>query len=223
MPEHDCRAARSRRSRPDERLVLDPMRPARRRHSLFDPVGVLMCPRTTSPGCHLERGCASRSVEPAIVRDHHRAAGEVEQRLLEARSVSTSSSFVGSSSRSDPPLRRLRQVDAVALAAREVADPLLLVGAAEVGPDVLARRVASFLPSSITSWLPDISFQTVFSGSDRREPGRRTPAQRCLRPSARQCPEPPRPRSSEQRRRTPVRADHADDATQAGARRSCPR
>ena len=59
-----------------------------------------------------------------------------------ARSVSTSRSFVGSSSRSTLPPEReeLREVDAVALAAREVADALLLVGAAEVEPrDVLAR------------------------------------------------------------------------------------
>ena len=49
-----------------------------------------------------------------------------------ARSVSTSRSLVGSSSSSTlPPLcEQLREVQAVALAAREHADALLLVGAA---------------------------------------------------------------------------------------------
>ena len=51
-----------------------------------------------------------------------------------ARSVSTSRSLVGSSSSStlQPLPQQLGQVDAVALAAGEVADFLLLVGAVEV-------------------------------------------------------------------------------------------
>ena len=41
--------------------------------------------------------------EPAVVRDHHGAAGEVEQCIPRARSVSTSRSLVGSSSSSRLP------------------------------------------------------------------------------------------------------------------------
>ncbi len=53
-----------------------------------------------------------------------------------ARSVSTSRSFVGSSSSSrlQPRRKQLGQVHAVPLAARQIADLLLLVGAGEIEP-----------------------------------------------------------------------------------------
>src|SRR5689334_9018967 len=74
--------------------------------------------------------------EPAVVRDHHGAAGEVEQgfferaqrvdvevvrRLVEQQHVAAA-------------LQQLRQVHAVALATRQLPDRLLLVAALEVEP-----------------------------------------------------------------------------------------
>ena len=73
--------------------------------------------------------------EPAVVADHDGAARERERApSSSARSVSTSRSLVGSSSSSTlpPALQHLGQVDAVALAAGQLADLLLLVGALEV-------------------------------------------------------------------------------------------
>ena len=55
-------------------------------------------------------------------------------------------------------------MDAVALAAGEVADSLLLVGAPKLNQETYWRELTSRVPSAITSWLPEISFQTVFSG-----------------------------------------------------------
>ena len=72
--------------------------------------------------------------EPAVVADHHRAAGEGQQRLLE-RAQRVDVEVVGGlveQQQVAAALEQLGQVDAVALAAREVADLLLLVGALEV-------------------------------------------------------------------------------------------
>ena len=82
-----------------------------------------------------------------------------------ARSVSTSRSLVGSSSSSTlaPDLQHLGEVHAVALAAGELADLLLLVGALEV-ERARHRRASSprCLPSRMLSWPPEISSQTFF-------------------------------------------------------------
>ena len=79
--------------------------------------------------------------EPAIVRDHDGAAGELQQRVLE-RAQRVDVEVVGrlvQQQQVAAGAQQLRQVDAVALAAREVGDALLLVAALEVEPrDVLA-------------------------------------------------------------------------------------
>ena len=114
-----------------------------------------------------------------------------------ARSVSTSRSFVGSSSSSTLPPRaqQLREVDAVALAAREVADPLLLVGAPEVEPgDVLARVHLARRRARSCRGRREISFQTVFVGLEVGarlvDVGELRP---CRRRAARRRPAAPRP------------------------------
>ena len=69
--------------------------------------------------------------EPAIVADHHRAAGEVEQRVLQ-RAQRVHVQVVGrlvQQQQVAAAAQQLGQVQPVALAAGEVADPLLLVGA----------------------------------------------------------------------------------------------
>ena len=73
-----------------------------------------------------------------------------------ARSVSTSRSFVGSSSSSrlPPDAQQLREVHAVALAAGEVADLLLLVGAAEVEARHVRARVHLAVADMIRSGPP---------------------------------------------------------------------
>ena len=76
------------------------------------------------------------------MRDHDRAAGEVEQRVLERAQRVDVEVVRRLVEQQQVPARaqQLREVDAVPLAAGEVADPLLLVRPAEVEPgDVLAR------------------------------------------------------------------------------------
>ena len=81
--------------------------------------------------------------EPAVVADHDGAAGEVEQRLFE-RAQRVDVEVVGrlvEQQQVAPSLQQLRQVHAVALAARQRADLALLRRALEVEPrDVGARR-----------------------------------------------------------------------------------
>src|SRR5882762_3194595 len=81
--------------------------------------------------------------EPAVVRDHHRAARKAEQRALE-RAQRLDVEVVGrliEQQQVAAALQQLGEVHAVALAAGELADGLLLVGAAEVeARDVAARR-----------------------------------------------------------------------------------
>ena len=105
-----------------------------------DPVGVL-APGALEPG-HLRVALEGEDVrrdaveEPAIVGDHDGAAGEVEQRLLERAQrvdVEVVRRLV-EQQHVAAALQQLREVDAVALAARELADRLLLVAAAEVEP-----------------------------------------------------------------------------------------
>ncbi len=72
--------------------------------------------------------------EPAIVRDHHRAAREVEQRFFE-RAQRFDVEVVGGLVEQQhvaAALQHLREVHAVALATRQLADGLLLLVAAEV-------------------------------------------------------------------------------------------
>src|SRR5438046_4885247 len=100
--------------------------------------------------------------EPAVVRDHHRAARKAEQRALE-RAQRLDVEVVGrliEQQQVAAALQQLGEVHAVALAARELAHGLLLVGAAEVeARDVAARRrgigtdLDAFLP--IRDFFPD--------------------------------------------------------------------
>jgi hypothetical protein len=81
--------------------------------------------------------------EPAVVADHHGAAGEVEQRLFQ-RAQRVDVEVVGrlvEQQQVAAALEQLGQVHPVALAAREVADLLLLVGAAEVERRAVGARV----------------------------------------------------------------------------------
>ena len=113
----------------DERLVLDAVRLERLGAArLAHPVGVLAPgafePRRLRVALEGEDVRRDAIEEPAIVRDHHGAAGEVEQRLLEgAQRVDVE--VVGRLVEEQDVAARaqhLRQMDAVALAAREVAD-----------------------------------------------------------------------------------------------------
>ena len=95
--------------------------------------------RPRTPGCasRCGRGTSGRARSPRRSRRTSSSASS------SARSVSTSRSLVGSSSSSRlPPLcSSFARCSAVALAAREVPDPLLLVGAAEVEPRAVGARV----------------------------------------------------------------------------------
>ena len=105
--------------------------------------------------------------EPAVVRDHDGAAGEVEQRLLE-RAQRVDVEVVRRLVEQQQVAARaqeLREVDAVALAAGEVADPLLLVGAPEVEPGDVLARVDLALAELDHVVAAGISCHTVFAGS----------------------------------------------------------
>ncbi len=81
--------------------------------------------------------------EPAVVRDHDGAAGEVEQRLFE-RAQRVDVEVVGrlvEQQQVAAALQQLGQVQAIALSARERADFLLLIAAAEVEPRRVGARV----------------------------------------------------------------------------------
>ena len=113
------------------------------------------CPRTTSTWLSPSKArmwVAMRSRNQRSWRDDHRAAGERRASASSsARSVSTSRSLVGSSSSSrlPPPAQQLGQVDAVALAARELAHALLLVGALEVERGDVGARVDILAPAEL--------------------------------------------------------------------------
>src|SRR5438874_105085 len=89
----------------------------------------------------LEREDVGRQAieEEAVVADHHRATGETLDRFLE-RAERLDVEVVGRLVEQEDvaaPLEHLRDVDPVALAARELADILLLVLALEVkGADI---------------------------------------------------------------------------------------
>ena len=81
--------------------------------------------------------------EPAIVGDHDRAAGEVEQRVFE-RAQRVDVEIVRrlvEQQHVAAAREQLREVHAVALAAGEIADALLLVAALEVEPRHVLPRV----------------------------------------------------------------------------------
>ena len=96
------------------------------------------------------------------------AAGEVEQRLLE-RAQRVDVEVVGrlvEQQHVGARLQHLGEMHAVALAARELADLLLLVGALEVEQRAIgAARRSCGVPSSISSRPPEISSHTVLSAS----------------------------------------------------------
>src|SRR5688572_8233745 len=81
--------------------------------------------------------------EPAVVRDHQHAAGELEQRLLQ-RAQGLDVEVVGRLVEQQdvrPRHQHARQMQPAALAARELADRLLLVGTAKVeAREVCPRR-----------------------------------------------------------------------------------
>src|SRR6476620_5901534 len=81
--------------------------------------------------------------EPAIVADDHRAAGEILQRLFE-RPQGIDIEVVGRLVEQEhvrARLEHLGEVHSVAFAARELADLLLLIGAAEVEGAAIAARI----------------------------------------------------------------------------------
>ena len=80
--------------------------------------------------------------EPAVVADDHRAAGERQQRLLE-RAQRVDVEVVGrlvEQQQVRAALEQLRQVDAIALAARQRPDLALLVAPLEVEPGHVGAR-----------------------------------------------------------------------------------
>src|ERR1041385_3446927 len=80
--------------------------------------------------------------EPAIVRNHENAPGEPEQRLLERAQrvdVEVVRGFVEQQYVGAAP-QQLREMDAVALAAREILHALLLIRALEVESGDIAAR-----------------------------------------------------------------------------------
>src|SRR5262249_55428983 len=113
--------------------------------SLLHPLDVV-APRALEPdrlAVPLEGEDVGRDAveKPAVVRDHDGAARELEQRLLERAQRVDVEVVRRLVEQEDVAARaeQLREVDAVALAAREVGDPLLLVATLEVEPgDVLA-------------------------------------------------------------------------------------
>ena len=126
-----------------------------------------------------------------------------------ARSVSTSRSLVGSSSSSrlPPVLSELGQVHAVALAARQVADLLLLVGALEVEPDDVGARRDLALAEHRCS-----------SSAAARSPRRRSCRRRARRGSGRRRrARPSRRRASLPRVGLLLADDHAEQRRLAGA------
>src|SRR3954469_16344724 len=114
---------------------------------LLDPVGVLAPGAFEPRGLRvaLEREDVRRDAveEPPIVGDDDRAAGELEQRLLE-RAERVDVEIVRRLVEEQDVAARaqeFREVDAVPLPAREVADALLLVAALEVEPARVLARV----------------------------------------------------------------------------------
>ena len=108
--------------------------------------------------------------EPAVVADDHGAAGEILQRLFQ-RAQRIDVEIVGrfvEQQHVGAGLQHLGQMHAVAFAAGERADFLLLVGALEV--EATSNRRASCtsrLPSWIMSLPPEISSQTVLLAVER--------------------------------------------------------
>ena len=83
--------------------------------------------------------------EPAVMRDHHRAAGKFEQRFLE-RAQRFDIEIVRRLVEQQHVAalhQRLGQMQAAALAAGQLADDLLLIGALEVEAADVARATAS--------------------------------------------------------------------------------
>src|SRR4051812_44098584 len=127
----------------DERLVLDPMRLERLGPA---PFGVLLPPALEPRRLRVafEREDVRRDTveEPAVVCDHDGAAGELEQRIFECAQrvdVEIVRRLV-EQQHVAAARQQLRQMHAVPLSAREVADALLLIAALEVEPrDVLPR------------------------------------------------------------------------------------
>src|SRR5581483_3557573 len=134
--------------RAHERLVLDPVRlerfgAARLGHPLR-----VFGPRALEPRhvrlaleCEDVRGDAIE--EPAVVRDHDCAPGEIEERVLE-RAQRVDIEVVRRLVEQEEvaaAAQQLREMDAIALPARELPDRLLLIGAAEVEPARVLPRV----------------------------------------------------------------------------------
>ncbi len=102
--------------------------------------------------------------KPAVVADDHGAAGEILKRLLQCtervdvevvgRLVEEENVGAG--------LEHLGEVDAVTLAAGELADLLLLVAALEVEGAAIGARIDLALAEWRRSGPPEISSQTVF-------------------------------------------------------------
>ena len=116
--------------------------------------------------------------------DQHGAAGEVEQRLLE-RAQRVDVEVVGGLVEEQDvaaAAQQLGEVDAVSLAARELADRLLLVAAAEVEPAHVLARV-ELAPPELDRVLPAADLLPDRLARDRARPatGRRRRARPCRR------------------------------------------
>ena len=103
----------------------------------LEPDDLASRPRTRACGSRSGRGTSDRA------RSRRRSPAKSTSASSSARSVSTSRSLVGSSSRSTLPPERssFARWSAVSLAARQIADSLLLVAAAEVERGGVRARV----------------------------------------------------------------------------------
>src|SRR5712692_6456059 len=135
-------------SRPQERPVADAMRTPVRAHGLAHELLVRLVvalePAHTTVAHEDEHVRRDAIQEPAVVADHHDASREVEQRLFE-RPQRVHVQIVRRLVEQEDIAARTKQlgeVDAVSLAAGEVADPFLLVGAAKVERRGVRARVA---------------------------------------------------------------------------------
>src|SRR5436309_2266786 len=134
-----CPGVRRTASAPHELLVPDPVRAVRLGSQPLAAAGLVVLVVALEPhraavaleGEHV-RGDAVE--EPAVVTDHHHAAGELEQRLLERPQrvhVEVVGRLVEQQHVGAAP-EHAGEVDAVPLAARQILHALLLVGALEV-------------------------------------------------------------------------------------------
>ena len=128
-----------RRSGARQPLVAEPMRTIRLGTQATPPIGlvvgvVALEPDDLAVAFEGEQVGRDPVEEPAVVADHDRAAGELQERVLE-RAQGVDVEIVGGLVEEEEvpaAFQELREVHTIALAARQLADALLLIAALEV-------------------------------------------------------------------------------------------